>query len=351
MVATTNDWGLKAAGRLHYAGVQIAAVADLRPTPRPATQWLTDRGIEVLSGHTIIEAKGSKQVTQALVAPLGREDEARTFDDLVVVSGGAIPATSLLSQAGARTVYDEQRGVFVLAEPLPANVYAAGEVAGFEEPEAIARSGERAGRLAAGALVDEIDAPPPPEQTPAAVPPPVAGATRGKCFACLCEDVTAKDIKLSIDEGYDSIELSKRYTTVTMGPCQGRMCQLASVRLMAQETGQSLQSVGTTTALAPIRVRPDGRAGRPPVPAGQALGDPRPAPCAGRQHQVGWRLAARLRLRRSATRGARRPSGRRPDRRLHAGQAGAPRPGRRAVPRASIPTALPISRSAAPVTA
>ena len=269
VVATTNDWGLKAAGRLHYAGVQIAAVADLRPTPRPATQWLTDRGIEVLSGHTIIEAKGSKQVTQALVAPLGREDEARTFDcDLVVVSGGAIPATSLLSQAGARTVYDEQRGVFVLAEPLPANVYAAGEVAGFEEPEAIARSGERAGRLAAGALVDEIDAPPPPEQTPAAVPPPVAGATRGKCFACLCEDVTAKDIKLSIDEGYDSIELSKRYTTVTMGPCQGRMCQLASVRLMAQETGQSLQSVGTTTARPPYVSVPMGvLAGRPFQPA------------------------------------------------------------------------------------
>ena len=29
--------------------------------------------------------------------------------------------------------------------------------------------------------------------------------------------------------------LSKRYTTVTMGPCQGRMCQLASVRLMGAD--------------------------------------------------------------------------------------------------------------------
>jgi len=54
-----------------------------------------------------------------------------------------------------------------------------------------------------------------------AVPPPVAGAGRGKCFACLCEDVTAKDIKLSVEEGYDSIELSKRYTTVTMGRARG----------------------------------------------------------------------------------------------------------------------------------
>ncbi len=269
VVATTSDWGLKAAARLHEAGVAIAAVADLRPTAGPEAQALADRGIEVLAGHTVIEATGSKQVSQATLAPLGREAEARTFDcDLVVVSGGAIPATSLLSQAGARTSYDEQRGVFVLAEPLPANVYAAGEVAGFEDPEAIARSGERAGRLAAGAPADAADTLPAPERAAAAVPPAVAGATRGKCFACLCEDVTAKDIKLSIDEGYDSIELSKRYTTVTMGPCQGRMCQLASVRLMAQETGQSLQSVGTTTARPPYISVPMGvLAGRPFQPA------------------------------------------------------------------------------------
>jgi sarcosine oxidase subunit alpha len=270
VIATTSEWGLRAAARLHDAGVQIAAVADLRPTPGPAAEELAGRGIEVLGGHTVIEARGSKQVTQAVLAPLGNDAAARTFDcDLLVVSGGAIPATSLLSQAGARTVYDEQSGVFVLAEPLPANVYAAGEVAGFEDAEAIARSGERAGRLAAGGRAYEADAPPPPpERAPAAVPPPVAGATRGKCFACLCEDVTAKDIKLSIDEGYDSIELSKRYTTVTMGPCQGRMCQLASVRLMAKETGQRLQDVGTTTARPPYVSVPMGvLAGRPFQPA------------------------------------------------------------------------------------
>jgi sarcosine oxidase subunit alpha len=268
VVATTNDWGLKAAARLHDAGVQIAAVADLRATPGPAAQTLADRGIEVLKRHTAIEAKGSKQVTQATLAPIGSEDQAREFEcDLVVVSGGSVPATSLLSQTGARTAYDAQRGVFVLDGPLPANVYAAGEVAGYEDAESIARSGERAGRQAAGAPVDDAEQPK-PEPQPAAVPPPVAGATRGKCFACLCEDVTAKDIKLSIDEGYDSIELSKRYTTVTMGPCQGRMCQLASIRLMAQETGQSLQTVGTTTARPPYVSVPMGvLAGRPFQPA------------------------------------------------------------------------------------
>ncbi|MDQ5834672.1 MAG: (2Fe-2S)-binding protein, partial [Actinomycetota bacterium] len=101
-----------------------------------------------------------------------------------------------------------------------------------------------------------------------AVPAPVSGTAKGKCFACLCEDVTAKDIHLSVDEGYDSIELSKRYTTATMGPCQGRMCQLTAIRQMAEETGQSLEQVGTTTARPPWHAVPMGAlAGRPFEPA------------------------------------------------------------------------------------
>ena len=266
VVATTNDRALEAAARLHDAGVQLVAVADLRTAPGPAAQVLAERGIGLLPGYTIVEAKGAKQVSQAVLTPLAGGVELGFECDLVVVSGGFAPATSLLSQAGARTPYDEARGHFVVAE-LPPDVFAAGEVAGHADPDVAARAGERAGRQAAGAPVDEA-----PESSTGtasgAVPPPATGTERGKCFACLCEDVTAKDIKLSVAEGYDSIELSKRYTTVTMGPCQGRMCQLASIRLMARETGQSLQEIGTTTARPPWSSVPMGvLAGRPFEPA------------------------------------------------------------------------------------
>ena len=52
-------------------------------------------------------------------------------------------------------------------------------------------------------------------------------------------------------EGFDSIELAKRYTTVTMGPCQGKLCQLASVRLLARETRLDEAAIGATTARPP----------------------------------------------------------------------------------------------------
>jgi sarcosine oxidase subunit alpha len=276
VIATTGDRGLEAAAKLHDAGVHVLAVADLRSAADVgnAAEALRARGILMLTSHTIVEARGGKQVSQAALAPVGSEDSVRNFDcDLVVVSGGFMPATSLLSQTGARTRYDGERGQFVIAE-LPPNVYAAGEVAGFDDPEVAERSGERAGRMAAGESAVRTDTGLAPtsseggEAGTTAIPPAVAGAGKGKCFACFCEDVTAKDIKLSIEEGYDSIELSKRYTTVTMGPCQGRMCQLASIRVMAEETGMSLEDVGTTTARPPWISVPMGvLAGRPIEPA------------------------------------------------------------------------------------
>ncbi len=301
VVATTSNRGLETAMALQRLGVEVAAVADLRAVPGALAHEVRRVGIEVLAGHTVIEARGRKAVTQAVLAPfdaavsggaqttLGAVSKGetisgwreRTIDcDLVVVSGGAIPASSLLLQAGAQTRYDDARGHFAVTD-TPADVAGAGEVVGIEELEAAADSGELEGLTAAHALglgdedsrraADELRrrlALTSERPAVVAVAPPAIGADRGRCFACLCEDVTSKDIKLSIDEGYDSIELAKRYTTVTMGPCQGRMCQLPSIRVMSQHTGQSLGDVGATTARPPWVSVPMGiLGGRPFAPA------------------------------------------------------------------------------------
>ena len=55
----------------------------------------------------------------------------------------------------------------------------------------------------------------------------------------------------AIAEGFDSIELSKRYTTVTMGPCQGRLCHTNSIRVYAKTTGIDENTIGTTTSRPP----------------------------------------------------------------------------------------------------
>ena len=282
VVATVDDRGLHAALALVDAGVELACVADLRENgsagPKGALQRL---GVEVLNGATVLEATGRGHVSGVVIGPPGSNATERTFGvDLLVVSGGSAPATSLTAQAGAKTSYDEERGYFTLAH-VPEGVHAAGQLSGHSELEAAELSGSVAGAEAVHELglgtadsraratqergrLDRPEAWPPK----VAVPPPVTSERGGKCFACLCEDVTSKDIHLSVEEGYDSIELSKRYTTTTMGPCQGRMCQLPAVRLMAKETGTSMADVGTTTPRPPWHAVPMGAlAGRPFEPA------------------------------------------------------------------------------------
>jgi sarcosine oxidase subunit alpha len=289
VVATTGDRGLDAALALHDAGVRIAAVADLRSDAGGGelARRVEAAGIELLPGTTVVRALGRQAVTGAVVAPIDDRGDAlegrerRVTCDLIAVSGGTAPATSLLLQGGARARYDEATGRFV-ADSLPDGVLAAGSVAGHEDAEAAELSGLVAGAEAAlalgcGAAADsarleqersrlaDLPAPPPVAAAPAIARDRKAG---GKAFVDLDEDITVKDIAYAAAEGYDSIELSKRYTTVTMGPSQGRFSQLASIRALGAHTGLTLEEVGMTTARPPWVSVPMGvLAGRPFEPA------------------------------------------------------------------------------------
>jgi sarcosine oxidase subunit alpha len=289
VVACVSDAGLRAAAALHAAGVPVAAVADLRADAagRPAATTVADAGIELLAGHTVVRALGRDAVSGALLARvdangLAQESSIRKLAcDLLVVDGGSVPASSLLLQAGARARYDAARGRFV-PEELPSTVWAAGAVAGWDSAGSAELSGRLAGAEAALSLgiggsearaeLDSLSERLEAEQGDggAAIAPPAHAhdGGRGKAFVDLDEDVTAKDIAYAAAEGYDSIELSKRYTTVTMGPTQGRFSQLPAVRALAAATGTDVGEVGLTTARPPWISVPMGvLAGRPFEPA------------------------------------------------------------------------------------
>ncbi|MGH3564993.1 MAG: glycine cleavage T C-terminal barrel domain-containing protein, partial [Pseudonocardia sp.] len=61
------------------------------------------------------------------------------------------------------------------------------------------------------------------------------------------EDVSSADIHAAAHEGYDSVELLKRYTTVTMGPAQGKLEAVNAVAVLAEATGSTIAETGTTT--------------------------------------------------------------------------------------------------------
>src|SRR5207245_9159883 len=88
---------------------------------------------------------------------------------------------------------------------------------------------------------------------PASVMLPEVPNSAAKIFTCLYIDVTTKEMATSIQEGFDEIELLKRYTTLGMGPCQGKSCLAGCVRYAAELTGRSIPETGVPTARAPWR--------------------------------------------------------------------------------------------------
>ena len=202
--------------RLHgiVPGSRAVIVADGKRGEEVAND-LREAGeavVATVAADAVVEAVGGKCVK-------GLHTREGNFKcDLVVVCGHRVPDVGLLAQAGARLDWDADRGAFVPLD-LPPHVQAVGEVTG-------------------GSLV-------------AAPVTPSKPSFNKRAFICLCSDVTSQDLRDAISEGFDHIEPLKRYTTATMGPCQGKMCQLNAVAICAHEKQRSMAATGMTTARPP----------------------------------------------------------------------------------------------------
>ncbi len=74
-----------------------------------------------------------------------------------------------------------------------------------------------------------------------------------KEFLCRCEDITMDDCRGAIHEGYSCFEDLKRFLGVGTGPCQGKACVSACMRLVADERGLPIEAVDVMTFRPPVR--------------------------------------------------------------------------------------------------
>ncbi|WP_169950413.1 2Fe-2S iron-sulfur cluster-binding protein [Microbispora sp. H11081] len=263
VVFTTNDSAYAAALDLAGAGVEIAAIADVRQAP--GETWAArcaERGIEVLTGHVVTAARGEGEVSSVDVAPRpeaqGSGGEAREIPaDLLLVSGGWTPVAHLFSQAGGTLRYDEALGAFTPGETRQA-VEAAGFARGVATLRGCLEDGAEAGRRAlAGAGLTappEIDVPA-AEEEPAAAPAEhvwlVESGDYGTHFVDLQRDVTVGEVLRAVGAGLSSVEHVKRYTTAGTAHDQGKTSGLLTSGVVAHALGVDVAELGTTTFRAP----------------------------------------------------------------------------------------------------
>ncbi len=265
VVVTANGDGYGVALDLVEAGVEVAAVVDLRPD-LPVCERIEavrGHGVDVIPGHTVWEGvpgPDKRHVAGVRVARITGEGECADGDraidcDLICMATGYAPTAQLLYHAQGKLAYDDQTAMFTVKK-LPPHLHAAGSVNSAFYLDAVVAEGRHAGWAAARTLGLRVGAEPRLPNDRGALgqshPWPIFPHPRGKDFVDFDEDLQVKDILNTIADGYDHIELLKRYSTAGMGPSQGRHSALTTVRLAAKATGRPVGEVGTTTSRPPF---------------------------------------------------------------------------------------------------
>ena len=240
VVLTANESGDAAADDLRRVGIDVTVV-DAR------------------EGQTIASASGSKQRVKNVTL----SDETSIDCDLVVTAVGWTAPTSLLNMAGDRPVYDPAAARFFPGTP-PDNVLSTGGICGDGSRDELVAHGSATGELAARraaaarhrlqsatARAAAVDGPEPEfptdDRTPLGRQAHVElyrSSTHG--IVDYSEDVGSKDLFGAAAEGFDSVELLKRFTTATMGPSQGKLETVNTVAVLAEARGETIAEVGTT---------------------------------------------------------------------------------------------------------
>ncbi len=170
--------------------------------------------------------------------------------DVVLMSGGFTPSVHLFSQSRGKLGFDAGikayvpqrsaeaeisagacRGLYDLASAL-ADGIAAGEGAAAAAGHGTARSAERITPKDEGGFIGAL---------------PHGRSPGTRAWVDFQNDVTAKDIKLALREGFRSIEHVKRYTTTGMATDQGKTSNMNALGIVSETLGKPVPEIGLTT--------------------------------------------------------------------------------------------------------
>ena len=257
-VFTAHDAAYATALDLKRAGVDVPAIVDLRAEPGPGlTGAARAAGIEVLCGYGVKSVRGRRRIRGVTIEELRSGHDNRSFDcDALLMSGGFTPSVHLFSQSRGKLAFDADLQAYVPSEAVQACVSVGAAAGQFDLAETIAGA-RRAGRAAAGG--GDAAAEPVTVDGAAGFGGGMAGATPAagpgkavKAFVDFQNDVTARDIRLAVAEGFRSVEHIKRFTTTGMATDQGKTSNIHGLGVAAEALSRPMPEVGLTTFRAPF---------------------------------------------------------------------------------------------------
>lgn len=275
VVLAGNPDAYRAALWFAARGVRIEAILDLDADGKSSAGFedaLRAQGVTLVRGLTALEALADGEGCLGGIRFTSMGQAGTLACDGLLMSVGWSPATQLLYQSGGRFAHDPGIEQMVPVH-LPPGVHAAGRVNGVHAFEDRVADGRAAAHEILSSLGhNTLDVCPRPSRngTRRSHPKPWFAHPQKREFVDFDEDIQLADLEVACREGFDNIELLKRFTTNGMGPSQGKHSSLNAARWLADHLGKTLDEVGSTTArpfyhpvplgvLAGRRVRPEAR--------------------------------------------------------------------------------------------
>jgi sarcosine oxidase subunit alpha len=238
---------------LERLGIPVEAILDTRTEidPRLIAKAAQSK-IPIFPGSRVVDTLGGRELKAISVRSAdGQSNELAV--DLLAVSGGWNPNLGLTTHLGSRPKWSDALAAFV-PDRLPPAMTVVGAACGSLSLADALREG-----VAAGATAAEMTGFVAPDQPSPRVDDECVGVkpfwhvadSRSKAFVDFQHDVTSNDIALAAREGFRSVELLKRYTTLGMATDQGKTANLNGHAIMAHLTGRAIPEVGTTMVRPP----------------------------------------------------------------------------------------------------
>ncbi len=241
-IFANNDDAHRTARDLLARGIEVAAVIDPRPEARAIADY------RLIAGGVVTDTKGRLGLEEVRVRRSDGTVE-RIACDVLGMSGGWNPNLHLTSHKRGRPRWDAGLVAFCPDLTGQPHLGVAGAAGGFMSTAAALRTGAEEARASLADCGIDAALPdlPQAEDAPVAITPlwHVTNA-RKRAWVDFQNDVTTKDVSIAYEENFRSVEHLKRYTTLGMATDQGKTSNMGGLALMAEMTGQSIPSVGTT---------------------------------------------------------------------------------------------------------
>jgi len=266
VVVTNNDDAYRTAIALVQAGLKVAAILDARPEGGGALMdEAKSLGIRVETGAAAVKVKGSKRVHSVCRGVQAGEGEVleEIFCDAVAMSGGWSPVVHLWSHCGGKLIWDASQATFRPDhDRAPTShdgnpfVIASGAADGEMHLNGVLQNAANAGKTAAARVGAEkgdaaASSGEAPDEAPLVpvwmMPQGAKKQLRMKAWLDYQNDVKVSDVQLAAQEGFESVEHTKRYTTLGMATDQGKLSNINGLATLANALGADIPQVGTTT--------------------------------------------------------------------------------------------------------